>query len=104
MELLSQLYEPDIGTNTNTSEETATATATTNNGPVPSNNGDAATSANDTADESTRSNIKGISYNSYSDLIASRNDGTFSHLLIKQALKHRKNIKNTLAFSRKSLQ
>jgi hypothetical protein len=61
MELLSQLYEPDIGTNTNTSEETATATATTNNGPVPSNNGDAATS-NDTADESTGSNIKGISY------------------------------------------
>ncbi|CAB4405216.1 unnamed protein product [Rhizophagus irregularis] len=60
MELLSQLYEPDIGTNTNTSEETATSTATTNNGPVPLNNGDAATS-NDTADESTGSNIKGIS-------------------------------------------
>ncbi|EXX75667.1 uncharacterized protein OCT59_009080 [Rhizophagus irregularis] len=48
--IISQLYEPDIGTNTNTIEETATATATTNNGPVPSNNGDAATS-NDTADE-----------------------------------------------------
>jgi len=43
--------EPDIETTTNSNEEKATTTIT-NNGPVPSNNGENAVS-NDTADEST---------------------------------------------------
>ncbi|GES75356.1 peptidyl-prolyl cis-trans isomerase ssp-1 [Rhizophagus clarus] len=50
------MASPNESDNTNTGEETATTTVTTNNGPVPSNNGDAATS-NDTADELTTGSV-----------------------------------------------